>query len=228
MIRSPSTKFSACRLQSPTASFSSTSYAVSSTALDTTLPAITHCQGAEVTITTSVADETSLPAWIEASGATLKIKPSQIKTVSSLKSFTVNVEMSALSTIPTTSNVNFQPTFTNTPPAATETPLIEQTMYQGMGAHKFTLPIQLFTDSDTITLSVSNDLVGVTPKKFFITGNILEVEIPDTYKGTFAVTITGADYVGQTATTSFNILVQACTQPNCIGCKGTKANECII
>lgn len=81
-------------------------------------------------------------------------------------------------------------------------------MYRGMKAHKITLPENIFTDTDNLKITVSNDLGSVTPKKFKITGNILEVELPPTYEGTFDATLTATDYVGQTVTTTFSIVVE--------------------
>lgn len=208
VIRAPSNKWGSCSLQPPTASFSPVSYAVSSTAADVELPAINQCQGLEITSSFKLNEDDSVPSWMEGSGGVLKVKPSKVTESKFLKGNSVGVTYSAVGAGSSSYSATVSVTFTNDAPTKSETPILKKTMYKGMKAHKITLPDNIFTDTDNLKISISSDLGSVTPKQFTITGNILEIELPPTYEGTFQATLTATDYVGQSVTTSFSILVE--------------------
>ena len=77
-----------------------------------------------------------------------------------------------------------------------------KTMYKGMGLYTITIPTSTFTDDDSITMSVVNNLSGTTPTTFSFSGTTLSVKMPNTYTGSFTTTVTDTDYVGQTVSTT--------------------------
>lgn len=217
-----------CTLQPPVTSgiYSNKNYQVTASAADQSIAAASSCQGGDLTYSVSVTGEATLPSWIESlpTGA-LNIKPSQITTEAALKTYTVNVAISDSAFVPNTVTSTFQVAFTNAAPTVANA-MTAQTMYQGMGAHTITVPANTFADADTFTVSVANDLSGVTPKTFTLTGTTLNIELPVTYKGTFKVTLTATDYLGQTVTNRFDVTVEECTQTGCVECTGLGKAEC--
>ena len=199
---------SKCKLQPATLSYSATTYAVISSAADVSLVSAVQCQNVPLTYTATVTGEASLPAWVQNTPSTpiLNIRPSQVRSTTYLKANTVSVTVSDKSLVPMSVTASFDVTFTNSIPTIANT-LSNQVMYKGMGAYTISIPSNTFTDDDSISMSVSNNLLGITPTTYSLSENTLSVKMPDSYTGNFSVIVTDTDYVGQTKSTSFNITV---------------------
>ena len=168
-IRAQSTKdntagTSKCKLQPVTLSYSASSYAVTASATDVSLLSGVQCQNAPLTYTATVTGEASLPTWVQNTPSIpiLNIRPSQVKSTTYLKTNTVSVTASDKNAVPQTATASLAATFTNSVPTIANT-LPNQIMYKGMGAYTISIPSNTFTDDDRISMSVSNNLLGITP-----------------------------------------------------------------
>lgn len=88
------------------------------------------------------------------------------------------------------------------------------------------MPANTFSETGTLTITATNNLVEVTPTTFTLSGTTLNIELPATYKGIFTVTLTAADYLGQTVTNQFDVTVSVCTQTGCEACTGEGKTQC--
>ena len=231
-IRAQSTKDNAagtskCKLQPITLSYTATTYAVTSSAADASLLSATQCQNAPLTYTATVTGEASLPAWVQNTPSTpiLNIRPSQVRSSTYIKTNTVSVTASDKTAVPQTTTASMAVTFTNSVPTVAST-LSNQVMYKGMGANTISIASISFTDDDSISMSVSNNLSGVTPTTFSLSGNTLSIKMPNSYTGSFSTTVTDTDYVGQTVSTAFTITVNNWTQTFWDYCTGTVSTQC--
>ena len=212
-IRAQSTKdntagTSKCKLQPVTLSYSASSYAVTASAADVSLLSGVQCQNAPLTYTATVTGEASLPTWVQNTPSTpiLNIRPSQVRSTTYLKTNTVSVTVSDKNAVPQTATASLAATFTNSVPIVANT-LPNQVMYKGMGINTISIASNTFTDDDSISMSVYNNLSGVTPTTFSLSGNTLSVKMPDSYTGSFSTIVTDTDYVGQKVSTAFTITV---------------------
>lgn len=142
-----------------------------------------------------------------------------------MKTHSVQVSILDTNSVPNTVSTTIQVTFTGPPTVAN--PMTAQTMYQGMGAHTISIPANTFASaSGALTITATNNLSGVTPTIFTVTGNNLNVELPSTFTGSFTVTLTATNSASQSVTNQFLVTVSACTQTNCVACTGTGAAQC--
>ena len=226
-IRAQSTKTntsgsSNCKLQPSSFAYTAESFKVTTTASNVSRLMVSQCQGAPITYSVSISGLSNFPSWIQCSTSsyTWDIKPSLITSISDLKTYTISESVSDKNSIQNTVTSTYSVTFSNSVPVAVNV-LSNQIMYKGMGTNIINLPSNIFTDDDIITLSVSNNLSGNNPTIFSLSDYKISIKMPDIYTGAFAVSVTAKDYFGQTASSTFSIVVNNCTQTGWDYCTGT-------
>ena len=209
------------------ATYISGSYQVSSSALDVSFGSATQCQGISLIYSVSVTGKSSLPSWITYSSSSpiVTIKPSMITSKEDLGSYSVIVSFLSTTIVPLISSTTFTVTFIKTPPALANT-VGNQIIYKGMGLTSITIPSNIF--SGTYTLTASNNLSGVTATVFSLSGFTLSIQMPNSYQGSFTVTLTATDDFTQTTTTSFVVTVSSCPQTNWAEWKGSGSTDCTL
>ena len=142
-----------------------------------------------------------------------------------LGAYSVIVSFLSNTIVPLISSSTFTVTFIKTPPVLTNT-VGNQIIYKGMGLTSITIPSNIF--SGTYTLTTSNNLSGVTATVFSLSGNTLSIQMPNSYQGSFTVTLTATDDFTQATTTSFVVTVSSCPQANWVEWKGSGSTDCTL
>ena len=169
---------SSCTYFPVDAIYSSGSYQVYSSAPDVSFGSASQCQGISFITSVAIVGKVGTPSWIvyTSSSPALTLKPSVITSKDDLGTFTIVVSFYSSEVSHFISSTTFTATFVNSPPAITNS-ISNQVLYKGMGLKMISIPSNLFSDSETMTFAVTNNLSGIIPTTFSLSGNILSIEI---------------------------------------------------
>jgi hypothetical protein len=102
-----------------------------------------------------------------------------------------------------------------------------QTFYTGQGSTTITgLSI---TSANTLTFTITTNVTAadyITLSIDSTDGNPIIVEMDPSFVGTATFTITATDSAGYVITDSFDVVMSACTQSNCVTCSSGGATAC--
>jgi hypothetical protein len=166
--------------------------------------------------------------WATGAYDSLIIKPSSIVDKDDLEnanSLLITVKSgSAQATIGTgTISVTIS---TDTPTVATDA--LDQTFYQGQGST--TVTGQLITDDDTLAFTIAGDGSATDYTALTIDaldGDPITIELDSSFVGTKTLTITATDPYDKVTTDSFDVVVSACPQTNCVTCTNNGDTDCL-
>jgi hypothetical protein len=214
-----------CVLQPPVFAFVNQTYSTSVDDATTVKNMVTHCQGAFMTFTPTVAAATTL--WAPGGYDSMTIKPSSV-TATHCCNFAnaVSVTVSAVNSVtnPGTDVINI--TFTEIPPLLV-TPVVNQVSYNGEGA--ITLTGLSITSSLTLVFSITTNVTAADYTALSIDttdGDPITIDMAPSFIGTATFTVSATDTNGRVTTTTFDVVVGVCTQSNCDICTSAAATAC--
>jgi hypothetical protein len=167
--------------------------------------------------------------WAVGGSDILTIKPSVVTAThccGAVNTNTVKVSAYAESSVPNIATDTINIIFAGVAPVVVGS-VGAQTFYFGQGLTSLTG--SSITSANTLTFSISTNVTAsdyITLSIDTTDGNPIIIEMDPSFIGTARFTITATDTSGYIATDSFDVVMTACPQSNCVTCSSAGAAAC--